>query len=94
MYLWWQERFGPVPMGLAQDYAGLERRHYLLCAPDIQWSPDPLRENPHDRERLFELYQSDLLCRKLPFTKIAGTGEQRFDCAVSAVLAQTGGIEV
>ena len=24
--------------------------YYLLCRPDIPWEPDPLRENPFDRE--------------------------------------------
>jgi nicotinamide riboside kinase len=87
IYLWWQERFGVVPMDLVRAYAGLEKRHYLLCAPDIEWSADALRENPHDRDRLFELYQADLLNRNLPFTTVSGAGGERFDCAVAAVTA-------
>ena len=35
--------------------------HYFLCKPDIPWEPDPLRENPEDRERLFKLYERGLL---------------------------------
>lgn len=29
----------------------------LLCKPNIAWEPDVLRENPNDRNRLFELYE-------------------------------------
>lgn len=32
------------------------KKHYLLCYPDIPWEPDPLRENPTDRIRLFDRY--------------------------------------
>ncbi len=34
--------------------------HYFLCAPDIPWEPDPLRENPLNREMLFALYLEQL----------------------------------
>jgi nicotinamide riboside kinase len=31
-------------------------KHYLLCKPDIPWEPGPFRENPNDRDRLFQMY--------------------------------------
>jgi len=37
-----------------------ENRFYLLCKPDIPWEADPLRENPNNREDLFELYKEEL----------------------------------
>jgi nicotinamide riboside kinase len=37
-----------------------ENRFYLLCKPDIPWKADPLRENPNDREELFEIYKKEL----------------------------------
>ena len=37
-----------------------EKRFYLLCKPDIPWKADPLRENPNNREELFELYKEEL----------------------------------
>jgi len=33
---------------------------YLLCKPDIEWVEDPLRENPEDRHKLFDLYKTEL----------------------------------
>ncbi len=37
-----------------------EKRFYLLCKPDIPWKADPLRENPNNREELFEFYKEEL----------------------------------
>ena len=37
-----------------------EKRFYLLCKPDIPWEVDPQRENPNDREELFEIYKKEI----------------------------------
>ena len=37
-----------------------EKRFYLLCRPDIPWQPDKQRENPCDRETIFEIYKEEL----------------------------------
>ena len=37
-----------------------KNRFYLLCKPDIPWEADPLRENPNDREELFEIYKKEI----------------------------------
>lgn len=50
--------------------------HYLLCKPDFTWKPDPLRENPFDRDRLFNVYLKDL--NNKTFTIISGNQKSRF----------------
>ena len=35
-------------------------RHYYLCDSNIPWQADPLRENPNNRNQLFELYLEKL----------------------------------
>ena len=37
-----------------------EKRFYFLCSPDIPWQDDPQRENPHNRDELFEIYKVKL----------------------------------
>jgi nicotinamide riboside kinase len=37
-----------------------EKRFYLLCSPDIPWQADNQRENPNNREELFEIYKQEL----------------------------------
>jgi nicotinamide riboside kinase len=51
--------------------------HYFLCAPDIPWEADPLRENPHNRQELFELYQKELQQYGRPFTILTGDQKMR-----------------
>ncbi|MEY5001132.1 MAG: hypothetical protein RLZZ211_1168 [Bacteroidota bacterium] len=51
--------------------------HYFLCAPDIPWEADPLRENPHNRQELFELYQKELQLYGRPFTILTGDQKMR-----------------
>ncbi len=45
---------------------------YLLCYPDIAWSDDPLRENPHDRLVLFTKYEDLLRTLELDYFIICG----------------------
>lgn len=46
---------------------------YLLCRPDLPWTYDPLRENPHDRHRLFELYELEMKLLGCRYEIIEGT---------------------
>lgn len=58
---------------------------YILTDIDLQWEFDPLREHPHQRERLLELYEKELEKRKLPFFKISGQGKERTLNAIKAI---------
>ena len=50
---------------------------YLLCAPDILWHADPLREHPDDRKVLFSIYMKFLNSARAPFCIITGQANQR-----------------
>lgn len=50
---------------------------FLLCKPDIPWIYDPLRENPNDRMRLYDLYKEELTRFGWPFHEICGDLYQR-----------------
>ncbi len=85
LIIWWREKYGPVPDIFQHAMRSQRPRHYLLCAPDIAWQPDPLRENRNDRARLFEVYQRELELRKLPFDVVHGVGPSRTNCAMTAL---------
>ncbi len=85
IHIWWQERFGPVPAVLHRAYAQQAPRHYLLCRPDLPWVADPLRENPEDRERLWQIYLADLSARQLAYSVVQGEGQQRLDSALQGI---------
>jgi nicotinamide riboside kinase len=40
---------------------------HILCTPDIPWEEDPLRENPENRDELFELYKLSLAVHRKKF---------------------------
>lgn len=81
--VWSNYRYHKVDAWIAKQLTNLNDRHYFLCSPDIPWEPDPLRENPHDRDVLFSIYQHELDIRNTPYTVIQGDHEQRMDLACS-----------
>jgi len=85
LYVWWQEKFGPAPRSMSDAYANQSARYYLLCKPDLTWVADDQRENPHDRMRLFDLYEADLIQRGLTYGVVEGEGESRYTCARAIV---------
>jgi nicotinamide riboside kinase len=59
---------------------------YLLCAPDIPWVPDPLRENGGEmRDVLFDIYRKYLEAFELPYRIIVGSGKERIRNAIFAI---------
>jgi nicotinamide riboside kinase len=60
-----------------------ENRFYLLCKPDIPWKADPLRENPVNREKLFEIYKEEL--EKLKHNYFIIKGEERIQNSISKI---------
>ena len=77
MLIWSQEKFKEVSPIIQSYWESQDFDHLFLCAPDIPWEADKLRENPLDRERLFQLYEVVLENSKKPFTILKGTIEQR-----------------
>lgn len=59
--------------------------HFLLCAPDIPWVNDGLREYEKERGWMFERLKEELECRELPYTLISGSFDERWNKAVDAV---------
>ncbi|MGI9326457.1 MAG: AAA family ATPase [Pseudomonadales bacterium] len=80
--VWWREKFAqseqqPWPAWLQQLLRQRSPRHYLLCLPDLPWEPDPLRENPIDRDRLLLRYQQLLLEGPFAWDTVFGSGLER-----------------
>ena len=80
LYIWSIEKFGKVDPLISNELELYrEKRTYFLCSPDIPWEPDPQRENPHDRNRLFEIYLSIFKQYELPYQIISGNHEFRLE---------------
>ncbi|MGA1309255.1 MAG: AAA family ATPase [Gemmatimonadaceae bacterium] len=58
---------------------------YLLCAPDLPWTADGIRDRPDSRESLFADFERELTRRGAHVVVIRGTGEARREAARGAV---------
>ena len=58
---------------------------YLLCDTDLLWEFDTQRENPNEREELFQIYYNTLIKAGFPFVVINGIGEDRLKNAIECV---------
>ena len=87
LVLWAEERYGRVAPWLEDAAAAQGARVYLLCAPDLPWAPDPLREHPAeaDRQRLHARYRACLQGQRWPWVEIGGTGAARLQHALTAL---------
>jgi nicotinamide riboside kinase len=85
--IWWEERFGELPEEIVQGLAARSERVYLLAEPDLPWEPDPLRENPTDRQRLFLRHRQLLDEGPFPFGLVSGFGEERLSAALAQLRA-------
>lgn len=75
--IWLEYRYGYCPLWIAKGIAERPYTLHVLCAPDIPWEPDPLRENPNEREELHFLYKQTLLDFGKPFVEVSGTVQER-----------------
>lgn len=59
---------------------------YLLCAPDLEWIADNVRENGGEKRfELFNLYKQELKNNNLKYVIIEGQDSRRFENARKAV---------
>lgn len=85
LMIWCREVFQEIPKKIMLDFERRKPDLYLLCRPDIPWEYDPQRANPHDRDRLFEIYREYLESRDIPFYIIEGNSQVRIDYATACV---------
>ncbi|MFU8817666.1 MAG: AAA family ATPase [Pseudomonadales bacterium] len=76
--VWWEEKYGELDPWLVEALQNRTPRRYLITRPDIPWEADPLRESPHDRERLHQRYLEILDAAPFPYFEVTGNGRERF----------------
>jgi nicotinamide riboside kinase len=85
--IWSRVKYAEVSPAISTLLASQYFDLYFLCAPDMPWQADPLRENPHDREHLFEMYLDDLQKNERNFTVLTGSLENRQEVIKVEVLS-------
>ncbi|HLN53053.1 MAG TPA: ATP-binding protein [Lentimicrobium sp.] len=84
-FIWEKVRFGKTHKWIRDNLSALPYDYTLLCNTDLPWEYDPLRENPNDRELLYNLYLHELNTRNISYAIIKGTGDERLQNAIKAL---------
>lgn len=58
---------------------------HILCAPDIPWEYDPMREHPEMREELFEMYVKELTEAQKNYIIVSGSEVARLEKSCEAI---------
>ncbi|NRB62258.1 MAG: ATP-binding protein [Saprospiraceae bacterium] len=77
LYIWSMEKYGRISSWLKQQLIDDTTSLYVLSKPDILWEPDPLRENPFDRDQLFLQYRTFLQQHHCPFIVVEGPEQKK-----------------
>lgn len=85
-HIWCMVKFGKSHAWIEQMLETHRYTHYLLCSPDLPWQADPLREHPHLRKELFEMYKTELENRNFSFSIVSGEGDARLQVAIDSIV--------
>jgi HTH-type transcriptional regulator, transcriptional repressor of NAD biosynthesis genes len=72
-----QHYLGIVPELLYEYEKKITYEHYFLLDIDVAWVPDGLRDLPHLRNEMMNTFRAELEKRKLPYTLIQGSFQER-----------------
>jgi NadR type nicotinamide-nucleotide adenylyltransferase len=83
--VWCKDVFDVVPAWIQQEIESRPYDLYLLTDHDLEWIPDPVRENPHRRDFFFRWYENELKDISANYEIIHGKGEDRVNNAIRAI---------
>jgi nicotinamide riboside kinase len=83
--IWMEDVFGNCPDWILKECSKRTYDLHLLLKPDLQWEPDPIRENPDRQEYFYKLYQNELQNSGVLWVEISGTGDARLQLAINTV---------
>lgn len=85
--VWSEIAFNKCDNRVLTQIASRQYDLYLLCNPDLPWTPDALREYPDlkTRERIYHHYKDAMVNQKTNWIDIRGSYEERFETAVMAI---------
>lgn len=84
--VWFEEVFKKWPKNIDDQIRSASFDLVLVCAPDLPWIPDPVRENGGKRrEVLFEKYQERMKQFGMRYEIVQGTGKRRIQHALTMI---------
>ena len=81
--------YGDCPAWIETECKARLADLYLLCAPDLPWEPDGVRDRPDERDRiaLYDAFAATLDAFGARVAHVAGTGVTRLNAALAMVIA-------
>jgi NadR type nicotinamide-nucleotide adenylyltransferase len=79
--------YGPCPTWVEEAARVRRGDLYLLCAPDLPWTADGVRDRPAQRQELFALFEGALREFDCVVADVSGLGLARERAALSAATA-------
>ncbi|WP_235296926.1 AAA family ATPase [Portibacter marinus] len=83
--IWLEYKYGRSDEWVDSIISTYRNRIYLLCTPDMEWTEDDLRENPGDRDEIFEIYKENLEYYNLEYHILEGPKKLRLREAISII---------
>ena len=79
--------YGSVEAWIVAEARARRADLYLLCAPDLPWTPDGIRDRPDQRDEMYADFGRTLAELHAPVSEIRGAGDARTLAAVASVRA-------
>ena len=83
--IWSDHIFGKSPQVVTDELPKHPYDLYLLLNIDLPWQDDPLRDFPTLREHFMDIWYKELDALNANYVVISGTGQNRYDSAVTAI---------
>lgn len=83
--IWSELKFGKCDAWILESLKREDYNIQLLTDVDLPWEYDPLRENEHNRQTLFDIYKTELQKQKVNFRVISGYNQERLQNAISII---------
>jgi NadR type nicotinamide-nucleotide adenylyltransferase len=84
--IWFKVVYKKVPKWINERIEKSKIDLFLLCNNDIEWIPDSVRENGGEmREKLFNIYENELIKYGFNYRIVKGEGEDRKNCALNHI---------
>jgi NadR type nicotinamide-nucleotide adenylyltransferase len=80
--IWAELEFQTTPKLIGENLQKAHYDHYFITSNDIPWQEDPLRQNKHSRELLFQMNETEVKKTGIPYSIISGTEALRLKNAV------------
>ena len=77
--VWSEYKFGICPPFILDELKYQKIDLFVLCGIDVPWEFDQLRENPNERQKLYEIYKKELTEGGFHFIEVSGSVEDRIN---------------